>query len=118
MLVYNSQAFVRVRRRSGIESGPPRMVPYSLESKTHHVAIYRFYPTIALGKRQVFWQTMSNASILSDAMPADCIATKTNTIFYHKKRLEPQIAPKVTHRPNFASDVSAQSSDTTESNTF
>ena len=59
--------------------------------------------------------------VLNDFIPADClvkVVNKTHEILYHKKKLEPQLAPKDTLRPNFAKDCSALSSDTTEPNTL
>ena len=63
----------------------------------HDDAVYWFDLTIAQDKGLVFWQTMFNAITLNNSMQADClirVVSNTNEIFYHKKKLEPQIAPK------------------------
>ena len=43
-----------------------------------------------------FWQTNSNAIILDDSVPADCLEMVANHIEFQKIRLSPRPPPKVT----------------------
>ena len=68
-----------------------------------------------------FWQTLSHAITLNDSIPADCLVDlvhKTGEILYHKQTREPQAAPKVMLKWNFATDRSNQSTDTTDTSTL
>ena len=86
------------------------MVPYRNKWKRHHDEFfYGFDLNIAQDLGLVFWQTMSNAIILNDSMPADCltkVVLSNHEVLYHKKK--PQVAPRVILRPTLQIDQTGQ----------
>ena len=86
------------------DSGQPRMVPYRMKWKkeAQRLSFLVRSDNCAGQKKRYFCKTVCNAITLHGSMPADClrkVVHKTNEILYHKMKLEPQIAPKVTLSP-------------------
>ena len=87
-------------------------LPHGVWSAAHHEAAPFRWPATQTG----FFLTKRWRSQRLQKTPADLIiliVQKKKTL-NHKSQSEPQVAPKVTLRPNFAEDFAAISADTTE----
>ena len=77
----------------------PRQVPYRTRWKVNQDAVYWINLTSAQEKGLAFWQTRSNAMVLDNPVPADCLQkvapTKTEEILCRKIHLSPSLPPKV-----------------------
>ena len=80
----------------------PRVVPYKSKWKVHQSGVYWVNLPVAQKKGLTFYQTQSNAIILHDSVPADCIERvvnmKSKEILYESayfsSRPPPKIVPK------------------------
>ena len=79
----------------------PRQVLYRTRWKVNQNAVFRNNLKRCSTKHEglAFWQTRSNAVILHDSVPADCLENvvnpRTAQILYQKTHLSPRLPPKV-----------------------
>ena len=78
--------------------------PYRMKWRRHHDAVYWFDLKIAKGRELVFWQTISNATILNDSMPANylikMVKRQHHELLHHRTQPESPVTPKVILQPN------------------
>ena len=75
-----------------------RVVPYKSKWKVHENEVYWVNVPVAQKKALTFYQTQSNAMILHNSVPADCIERvvnmKSEEMLFESARLSPRPPPK------------------------
>ena len=106
-----------------VEEGQPRMLQYKLKWRAAYDTVYWFDLTSAQDKGLEFWQTKSNAIVLYDPMPSECLVTALNwvkgceepEVLHRKIVLHPQRAPSVMFESNQHQEQTVRVPDSTDS---
>ena len=106
-----------------VEEGQPRMLQYKLKWRAAYDTVYWFDLTSTQDKGLEFWQTKSNAIVLQDPMPSECLVTALNwvngceelDVLHRKIVLHPQLAPRVMFESNQHQERIVRVPDSTDS---